>query len=269
MTALAHEELHRRALERRWEPTEDRLQLGAELAVLVEEVANYDVLLEQAASAIARHVDGGCVIALLADDDAMLHPIGIDGPSAEASDALEQLTGLTFQPLGISRAVMAAARAQLVELDPAMFAQRPGVARYMELTGHHHAIVVPLRAHGRSTGVLWLASASEFGEDDIHFLGLCGSRIGLAVQHLRYIEGDVLQRVEREDLPLAELTAREREILALIAAGLTSREAAERLVVSIRTVEWHRARVQAKLGVSGRSELTRIAREAGLDVPVK
>ena len=269
MSAPAHEELHRRALERRWEPTEDRLQLGAELAVLVEEVANYDVLVEQAASAIARHVDGGCVIALLSDDDAMLHPIGVDGPSAEASEALEQLTGLTFEPLGISRQVMGSGRAQVVELDPAMFAQRPGVARYMEITGHDHAIVVPLRAHGRSTGVLWLAAARAFGDDDIHFLGLCGSRIGLAVQHLRLIEGDVGERDKREDLPLAELTAREREILGLVAAGLTSREAAERLVVSVRTVEWHRARVQAKLGVSGRAELTRVAREAGLEIPVK
>ena len=269
MTPFDLDDLHRRAREQRWEATEERMQLGVELAVLGEEAASYDLLVEQAAPAIARHVEGGCVIALLSDDGGVLHPLGVHGPGDEATEALEQLTGLTFQPLGISHAVMETGEGLIVELDPEMFAERPGVARYMEITGHHHAVVVPLRAHKRSIGVLWLASARAFGQDDLNFLAMCGSRIGLAVQHLRYIEGDVRAPRPAGDGPLAELTAREREILGLVAAGLTSREAAERLVVSVRTVEWHRARVQAKLGVSGRSELTRIAREAGLDIPVR
>lgn len=269
MTSLTHESLHRRALERRWEPTAERLQLGTELALLGEEAASYDLLLEQAAPAIARHADGGCVIALLADAGGALHPLGVHGPDDEATTALEELTGMTFQPLGISQAVMGAGRGQVVDLEPEMFAERPGVARYLEVTGHRHAVVVPLRARRRSTGVVWLASARAFGQDDVNFMAICGARLGLAVEHLRYIEGDF--RAARPDAAgaLSELTAREWEILALVAAGLTSREAAERLVVSVRTVEWHRARVQAKLGVSGRSELTRIAREAGLEIPVR
>lgn len=269
MTPLSHEELHRRALERRWAGTEERLQAGTELAVLGEEVASYDVLVEAAASVLARHVAGGCVIALLSDDGGALHPLGVHGPSDEATEALEELTGLTFQPLGISHAVMQAGKGRIVEMAPEMFAERPGVARYMEITGHHHAVVVPLRAHKQSIGVIWLASARVFDQEDLNFLALCGSRLGLAVQHLRLIEGDVRGTRPEGDGPLSQLTAREREILGLVAAGLTSREAAERLVVSVRTVEWHRARVQAKLGVSGRSELTRIAREAGLDIPVR
>ena len=61
--ALSHDELHRRARERRWEATEERLQAGTELAVLGEEAASYDLLIEEAAPVIARHVDGGCVVA--------------------------------------------------------------------------------------------------------------------------------------------------------------------------------------------------------------
>ena len=96
----------------------------------------------------------------------------------------------------------------------------------------------------------------------------CASRLALAVAILRYRECDVGHERPVTNGPLAELTAREREVLALVAEGMTSREVAERLVVSIRTVEWHRARLQAKLGASGRSELTRIAREAGLVPPI-
>jgi DNA-binding NarL/FixJ family response regulator len=51
------------------------------------------------------------------------------------------------------------------------------------------------------------------------------------------------------------LTAREREIITLAASGLSNRQIASRLVVSVRTVEGHLYRACAKLGVSDRSEL--------------
>jgi two-component system response regulator NreC len=52
-----------------------------------------------------------------------------------------------------------------------------------------------------------------------------------------------------------ELTERELEVLRLIARGHTNREAAERLFLSVRTVENHRARIQRKLGRASRSDL--------------
>jgi two-component system response regulator NreC len=45
----------------------------------------------------------------------------------------------------------------------------------------------------------------------------------------------------------------------MIAMGHTNREIATRLVLSVRTVESHRAHIQAKLGRSSRAELTRYA----------
>lgn len=60
------------------------------------------------------------------------------------------------------------------------------------------------------------------------------------------------------------LSRREREILALIGLGHTSAEIAQKLSISVRTVESHRARINEKLGVSGRAELIRRAREHGL-----
>jgi DNA-binding CsgD family transcriptional regulator len=54
------------------------------------------------------------------------------------------------------------------------------------------------------------------------------------------------------------VTAREREITALVAQGLSNREIAERLTVSIRTVEGHIYRACIKLDVADRDALARI-----------
>lgn len=54
------------------------------------------------------------------------------------------------------------------------------------------------------------------------------------------------------------LTVREREIVTLAAGGLSNRQIADRLVVSVRTVEGHLYRACAKLGVSDRSELASV-----------
>ncbi len=50
------------------------------------------------------------------------------------------------------------------------------------------------------------------------------------------------------------LTSREREI-ATLAAALSNKEIADRLVLSVRTVEWHLQRAYAKLGIESRDEL--------------
>jgi two-component system response regulator NreC len=65
----------------------------------------------------------------------------------------------------------------------------------------------------------------------------------------------------------APLTQREREVLRLLALGHTNAQTAERLHLSVRTVETHRANIQAKLGTSGRAELVRHAIERGLVGP--
>ena len=62
----------------------------------------------------------------------------------------------------------------------------------------------------------------------------------------------------------ADLSPRELEVLRLIARGNTNREIAERLFLSVRTVESHRARLQRKLELTRRSELVEYALENGL-----
>ncbi len=61
-----------------------------------------------------------------------------------------------------------------------------------------------------------------------------------------------------------DLSEREREVLRLIALGHTNAEIAERLYLSIRTVESHRAHIQQKLRLSSRAELVHYALERGM-----
>ena len=60
---------------------------------------------------------------------------------------------------------------------------------------------------------------------------------------------------------------REEEILKLVAEGHTSKEIADLLVISVKTVERHRANLLQKLGLRDRLELTRYAIRAGLIEP--
>jgi DNA-binding NarL/FixJ family response regulator len=73
----------------------------------------------------------------------------------------------------------------------------------------------------------------------------------------------------RTDQPLREepLTAREQEVVKLIAEGYSTRQIAEALVISEKTVDRHRANILEKLGMHDRVELTRYAIRRGLVEP--
>jgi two-component system response regulator NreC len=64
--------------------------------------------------------------------------------------------------------------------------------------------------------------------------------------------------------PLDTLSEREREVLLLVAQGHTNQQIADRLFLSVKTIESYRSRLMAKLGLSGRAEVTRFALETGL-----
>jgi len=75
------------------------------------------------------------------------------------------------------------------------------------------------------------------------------------------------EELEREQLRgrLDSLTARERQVLVMVAGGHTNRSIARELEISPRTVETHRERVMAKLRIRTVAGLTRFVLEQGLD----
>lgn len=64
---------------------------------------------------------------------------------------------------------------------------------------------------------------------------------------------------ETDESPTAMLTPREREMLFLIGEGLSNKEIADSLVLSVKTVETHRANLSRKLNVRSRAGLMRLA----------
>lgn len=76
--------------------------------------------------------------------------------------------------------------------------------------------------------------------------------------------GAKLAQPAPSDGPVDELSPREREVLRLLALGYTNQEIARELVVSVRTVESHRAHVMTKLRADSRAAMVRHALDAGL-----
>jgi DNA-binding NarL/FixJ family response regulator len=92
----------------------------------------------------------------------------------------------------------------------------------------------------------------------------------LAPTIIKRFIADVVRRrgpVPRESPRLAELTGREREVLEVVAAGLSNSEIAARLYVSEQTVKTHVSRVLAKLDLRDRAQAVVFAYENGVVTP--
>lgn len=87
-----------------------------------------------------------------------------------------------------------------------------------------------------------------------------------AMARLLFLQTQPLRPAEPRMIPepFEPLTLREIEVLRLIARGYTNSQVAETLHISVRTVEYHRGNLTAKLNLRSRSELMRYAEEKGL-----
>jgi two-component system response regulator NreC len=85
---------------------------------------------------------------------------------------------------------------------------------------------------------------------------------------LRYLNPQLGAEIAAQpDVPAGppdNLTEREVEVLRLVALGHTNAEISDKLYLSVRTVESHRANIQHKAGLATRAELVAYAREQGL-----
>ena len=108
-------------------------------------------------------------------------------------------------------------------------------------------------------GATGLLAKSADGDEFVRAI----SAIGDGRRYLDPTAGAALAESTRRG-PVDELSSRERETLRLLALGYTNHEIAEALVVSVRTVESHRARVMTKLRATSRAEVVRHALAAGL-----
>jgi DNA-binding CsgD family transcriptional regulator len=105
--------------------------------------------------------------------------------------------------------------------------------------------------------------------DELSF-GPCELRVGL-FSGKRRVGDCTTQQIPRALLdrsqqvsPLESLSPRERELLPLLASGLSQRELASQLGVTVKTIETYRTRIGHKLGLTSRAGLIRFALDHGL-----
>lgn len=83
-----------------------------------------------------------------------------------------------------------------------------------------------------------------------------------AVSHC--VVADYVQRINENQAGSEQLTSRQREIWQLIAEGFTTKEIAQKIGISVKTVETHRTQLMKKLGIHDLASLVRLAIRIGL-----
>ncbi len=80
----------------------------------------------------------------------------------------------------------------------------------------------------------------------------------------KHVITDYMRRVSTESNPMEQLTPRQREILQLIASGKSTKEIAEILYISVKTVETHRTQLMERLDIHDVAGLVRYAIRMGI-----
>ncbi|MEQ1660050.1 MAG: response regulator transcription factor [Hylemonella sp.] len=83
----------------------------------------------------------------------------------------------------------------------------------------------------------------------------------------RGVVSDYVQRLRGDTAPAATLTPRQREVLQLVAEGLSTKEIARRLDLSVKTVDTHRSQLMKQLDIHEVAGLVRYALRSGLISP--
>lgn len=119
--------------------------------------------------------------------------------------------------------------------------------------------VVIITAHGdvESARAAFKSNAVDFLEKPFDEAGPVLAVEAAFERERRRLANEHVER--RRDAGLAGLSPREREVMDLLVQGLHNREVAERLAISPRTVEVHKARIMAKLGARGLADLIRLS----------
>ena len=194
------------------------------------------------------------------------HPIVTDGIVANLRADPELAVVATGVSAADALALVAAERPDVLVLD-------------LELQGRSALdVIAPLRAASPTTRIVIfsayageerVAAAFERGAESYVLKGTSSDELVAAIRAVARGEGFVPPQIAAQlaravRTPRERLTAREREILALLAEGLSNRAVGERLGISERTVKFHVGEILGRLGASNRAQAVAIAQARGL-----
>ena len=110
----------------------------------------------------------------------------------------------------------------------------------------------------------YLLKGADVAELEVAVRAVARGETYLSPAVSKRVVDDYVSRTRGTSDPLAVLTSRQREILQLVAEGSTSKEIAQRLGLSYRTVEAHRNQIMKRLDVHDVTRLVRFAVRVGL-----
>ena len=207
-----------------------------------------------------NHDFTGCLIAEIGEDGRIRESgrYGITGPGPSSESVPLWDEGLIAKamkkntPTVLENALDAAKERSLTPSSD--------IDELLELNGFQTIVAIPLRSFGLLNGVIGLASVSKptqelkLNYDYKHLQAL----MTLATRSVAYS-----QPVVSRELTLV-LTQRDRTILSFLARGLTNKEIATELKISLPTVKLSVSNLLSKLGVSGRQAAAERAYELGV-----
>jgi DNA-binding NarL/FixJ family response regulator len=210
---------------------------------------------------------------LLADDHAVLRAglrmlinaqpdMEVVGEAADSTEALAKVRALKPDVLTLDLTMPGGSSIKLIE----RLREECPRTRVLVLTMHDDpAYLRAVMAAGGSGYVVKTAADAELLNA---IRAVCEGRI---VVDLKLPKSATPPPVGRDAGPgparpagFASLSAREREVLTLLVQGHTNPEMADRLFLSVKTIETYRARIADKLGLRTRADLVRYALEIGL-----
>jgi DNA-binding NarL/FixJ family response regulator len=148
-----------------------------------------------------------------------------------------------------------------LEALPRIVKDFPAV-KVLILSGHANEEYVLRALRSGAAGYLVKEAAAE--ELELAIKAIAQNQTYLSPLVSRTVVESYLQRAAGEEGPIEQLTARQREVLQLIAEGKNTKSIAGTLDVSIKTVEAHRLQLMARLNIHDVPGLVRYAIRSGL-----
>jgi DNA-binding NarL/FixJ family response regulator len=182
---------------------------------------------------------------------------------AEAADgraAIDAIRGIDADVLVLDLKMEGADGIEVLKIAKA---ERPDL-KVLVLTMHAGREYVARAMHEGADAYLLKDSAAQDLVAAIHSVIAGRAYYSPAVQQLM---AELLREDGKEAQGVQGLSEREREVLTLLARGLSSKEIGSKLDISTRTVETHRANLMRKLGVKSVALLTQVAVREGIVDP--
>jgi DNA-binding NarL/FixJ family response regulator len=228
-------------------------------AVLSGDFKRAQVLLEESLDRFRQHGDVASTITPLYNLARLARERGdLAGARAHVREGLERAAAIGNRAT-IAAGLLAAAIDAVAAGQPARAARLFGAGEALREATGIAAQEVSRAYHGRA-----LAEArSRLGEESFAAEWRAGRALSLEAAIAEALAP--AERLPASPLrPPLGLTAREHEVLRLVAAGQSNAEIAETLVLSVHTVERHVANIFAKLGAHNRAEAAAVATRQGL-----